>query len=172
MNDQSLSVRLETHRALLVAGWETYLGSLVPALLDRVYSPSEQADMALQALGIAAGRWVLSPGKKPKSPSATQMVKQMRATMSNGRDPVRPSMVEAMVDAFQGAFQQISADAGFEEDMRAMLVPMHLSAIRVAAPRAFAASLPESTTLATLDQHLREHLPSGYVWMSPEATGT
>lgn len=165
MGDQPLALRLETHHTLLVAGWEAYLNSLVPGMLRGVYSPAEQADMALQSLGIAAGRWALNPEGQPKALSPARSVERMRSIISGGRDPVRPSMVEAMVDCFHGAFQHIGAEAGGEEDMRAMLVPLHLSALRVAAPRVFVGSSSEAATLTALDQHLREHLPAGITWI-------
>lgn len=171
MSDQPLALRLKTHHALLVAGWEAYLDCFVPSMLSGVYSPAEQADMALQSLGIAAGRWAANPDKRAKALSVTADVQRMRKTIDDGRDPVRPSMIESMLNSFLGAFQHIGAEAGIDEEIRAMLVPLHLSAIRVAAPRVFAAASPAAAVLTTLDQHLREHLPTGCVWMNGEAIG-
>lgn len=168
MNAMPLKFRLEMHHAILVAGWEGYLGSYVPSMLDGVYTPTEQADMTLQSLGIAACRWAANPDARPKK-SSPLSGDQMLATMNDGRDPVRPSIAESMADAFHGAFQYIGKDADVAEDMRAMVVPQHLSAIRVAASNVFARLLPGAAVLATLDQHLREHLPTGITWMNVEA---
>lgn len=158
-------LRVRGYTQLMAGGWAAWIELMVDAVIGENYPQNRHYDVMLTALAIGAARWARDPSAKPpRNPTFTQTLKRWQALQDEGRDSIDDDVVRMLSRSVQSACKEIGAHLAFEDDIRVMMIPLQLSALRAGAAQAMSHEYPADTTLATLDTLLREHLPADVTW--------
>ncbi len=160
-----MPIRLQAHTRALADGWRVWIEHMTEAMIGGAYSPRLRTDLMIDALAAGAGRWAADPGARPRrAQSSRQWRKLMGPRVGDPRDHVVLDMVEMLAGCVRGACGHIGEGLNLDQEVKAVLVPLQISALRVGVAKAFAPQLPAAVLLEALDMELRERVPGAVMW--------
>jgi hypothetical protein len=157
-----LETRLRIQAHLFVEAWQVWIESMAEAYYKRLRTSS--ADTLLRCLAEGASRYARAPNRPARRIRSDVASKMITEVTLDGRDGMGALVEEMLVRSVHAQCLTFAAEGVLDQDTRAMLPSLQVSAIRVAATRVLAPIMPAQVALDTLDHYLRETMPSEVTW--------